>query len=421
MNGRDASRVLAQPTGRPKNLREHEALFGPIQRVSLTIDELVASGVTGRGGAAFPTAKKVQLLLQQRRSTRYVVVNAMEGEPAAHKDRTLLENNPHLVLDGAYALANLLDADTVMVCVARENRSGIAAVKAAIAERGPRKLQGPSFEVQTPPGRYVAGEESALVHWLDDHETLPQYRPTKPSILKIGRGAVLVDNAETHANVGLIARFGAEWFRQVGTPQQPGTAVTSVTGHGRAVVVEAAYGTPIAQILQSGQVPYTPKALILGGYGGSVIDGRYLNTPFDNESLRALDATTGAGVIVALPPNSCGVAETAQIVDYMARESARQCGPCAFGLPAMAEDLARLRTGRQAQHAMITLTQRCASIAGRGACRHPDGVIRFVRSALHVFADDFAQHASGNPCAHALTSRFAFTPRSVDVRELVWE
>ncbi|MEI8148232.1 MAG: hypothetical protein WCG62_04025, partial [Actinomycetes bacterium] len=186
-------RVLANHLDHPKNLDEHEADFGPSNRLSITIDVLRESGITGRGGAAFPTAKKVEFLLQQRRATRYVVVNAMEGEPAAHKDRMLLATNPHLVLDGAMVLANLLNADSVIICIAREHVKTITQVKAAITQRGAKRLQGPSFEVQSPPGRYVAGEESALVHWLNSNETLPQYRPTRPSILQIGRGGVLLD------------------------------------------------------------------------------------------------------------------------------------------------------------------------------------------------------------------------------------
>lgn len=414
-------RVLANHLDHPKSLAEHEADFGPSSGLNISIETLRQSGLTGRGGAAFPTAKKVEFLTQQRRATRFIVVNAMEGEPAAHKDRMLLATNPHLVLDGAMVLANLLNADSVLVCIAREHTKTIAQVKAAISQRGPKRLQGPSYEVQSPPGRYVAGEESALVHWLDSNETLPQYRPTKPSLLRIGRGGVLLDNAETHANVGLIARYGADWFRSVGTPSRPGTVVTSVTGNGKALVVEVPYGTPIRSILTGAGIDYQPRALLLGGYGGTWLDGKHLDVGFDDDSLRPFGASAGAGVIMALPPQSCGVAECARIVDYMARESARQCGPCAFGLPAMADDLRALASGRDAGQALARLMSRGDVIEGRGACKHPDGVVRMVRTALSVFAEDFSRHSAGQPCQFAQGPRVSYVPHQSDVKDLEWE
>lgn len=413
-------RLLVNETGSPQSLDAHEGHFGNLRGVALDPVVLRASGLTGRGGAGVPTAIKVDFQRQQKRSVGYIVVNAMEGEPAAHKDRTLITRHPHLVLDGARLLANLLGADDVVVCIAREHTQAIAAMKSAITERGKRTLQEPAYELHTPPGRYVAGEESALVHWLDANETLPQYRPTRPAVLKIGRRGVLVDNAETHANIALIARYGADWFRSLGTSRQPGTVLASVTGHGRPTVVETAYGTPIRDILAAAGVPYVPSAVLLGGYGGTWLSGHHLDRGFDNESLHGVGANVGAGVIVALPPTACGVAETARIAEFMARESARQCGPCAFGLPALATDFANLRVGRDGAGSLTRIEERCAVIEGRGACRHPDGVVRMVRTALRVFADDAVAHANGQPCAAAMSSSVVYIPHSDAPEDLEW-
>lgn len=404
----------------PQNLRAHEELFGSPRTLTLDSTVLRESGLTGRGGAGVPTSLKVDFLRQQKRGVGYVVVNAMEGEPAAHKDRTLITTHPHLVLDGARLLANLLNADDVVVCIAREHTEAVAAMKSAINERGRRTLQDPSFELLTPPGRYVAGEESALVHWLDANETLPQFRPTRPALLKIGRRGVLVDNAETHANVALIARYGAEWFRSVGTARQPGTVLASVTGHGRAVVVETAYGTPIRTVLDAAGVNFAPIAVLLGGYGGTWLSGHHLDRGLDNESLQGVGANVGAGVIVALPPSACGVAETARIAEFMARESARQCGPCAFGLPALAKDFEQLRIGRDGAGSLARIEERCGVIEGRGACRHPDGVIRMIRTAIRTFADDVVAHANGQPCAAAASSSVAYIPHGDQPEDLEW-
>ena len=413
-------RLLLNDTNVAQTLSAHEALFGSVRNVSLDPAVLRESGLTGRGGAGVPTSLKVEFLRQQKRGVGYVVVNAMEGEPAAHKDRTLISRHPHLVLDGARLLANLLDADDVLVCIAREHTQAIAAMKSAISERGPRRLQEPAFELLMPPGRYVAGEESALVHWLDANETLPQYRPVRPATMRIGRRGVLVDNAETHANIALIARYGVEWFRSLGTSRQPGTVLTSVTGHGRPTVVETAYGTPIREILHTAGVAFEPIALLLGGYGGTWLSGHHLDRGLDNESLQGVGANVGAGVIVALPPSACGVAETARIAEFMARESARQCGPCAFGLPALAEDLENLRIGRDGAGALTRIESRCGVIEGRGACRHPDGVIRMIRTALQVFADDVVAHANGRPCAAAATSAVTYIPHADAPEDLEW-
>lgn len=413
-------RLLLNDTRIPQDINAHEDLFGSLRGVALDPTVLRTSGLTGRGGAGVPTTLKVDFQRQQKRAVGYIVVNAMEGEPAAHKDRTLITRHPHLVLDGARLLANLLGADDVLVCIAREHTQAIAAMKSAIAERGKRTLQEPAYELLTPPGRYVAGEESALVHWLDANETLPQFRPTRPAILRIGRRGVLVDNAETHANIALIARYGSDWFRSLGTSRQPGTVLASVTGHGRPTVVETAYGTPIREVLAAAGVPFEPTAVLLGGYGGTWLSGHHLDRGLDNESLQGVGANVGAGVIVALPPSACGVAETARIAEFMARESARQCGPCAFGLPALAADLANLRVGHDGAGALARIEERCGVIEGRGACRHPDGVIRMIRTALRVFADDVITHASGQPCSAAKTSSVTYIPHADAPEDLAW-
>ncbi len=416
-------RLFAGATNRPLSLADHEELFRPAGNVTNLLEELNASGLVGRGGAAFPTARKVELLRNQR-GHKYVVVNGMEGEPAAHKDFRLLSTNPHLVLDGAEMLASMIGASRIAVCVARDNPTVVNHVEQAIHERARRNLRGPGIDLHTPPWRYVAGEESALVHWLDDNESLPQYRPGRPHILRIGRGPVLVDNAETCANVGLIGRYGAQWFRTLGTLEHPGSVVVSVTGAiTRPSVLEVNLGTPIRAILASAGADPSPQAVLLGGYGGAWLRGDQLDTPYSNESLAPLSLSVGAGIIAVLPRQACGLVEAHRVVRWMAHESARQCGPCAFGLPALAEDLATVvRGGRDGVAAVARLRERCGVIEGRGACRHPDGVVRFVRSSIEVFAADIDNHLRGAPCAGARAAqRFLTVPSLEHEEDLIWE
>lgn len=424
MNGDTLPRLMHAASTRPLTLAQHEEAFATTQRVGSLLEELAASGLTGRGGAGFPTATKARLIREQRGHTKFVVVNAMEGEPASHKDRTLLSTHPHLVLDGALYLASIIGATQIAVCVARDNPTVVNHMAHAIHERTRRSLREPKIELHTPPWRYVAGEESALVHWLDDNESLPQFRPNRPHILRIGHAPVLVDNAETCANVGLIGRYGSSWFRGLGTRESPGSALVSVTGAvAHPIVLEVALGTPLRVILASAGADPDPQALLLGGYGGTWLSGSQLDLGYCNEQLVAQGVSTGAGVIVVLPRSACGIVETLRVVRWMANESARQCGPCAFGLPAIAEDLNHLaHPSRDPKSAYGRLEERLGAIDGHGACRHPDGVVRFVRSALRTFAQDFSAHASSSACAGSRAHvHYASVPHLEREEELIWE
>ena len=420
---RSLPRVLHGASGRPLSLSQHETAFGA-STAGPVLDHLEASGLTGRGGAAFPTFRKARLLREHRGHHKLVVVNAMEGEPAAHKDQTLLATNPHLVLDGARMLASTIGAKDIAMCVSRENVTTVNNLQRAIHERERRDERGVRFELHTPPQRYVAGEESALVHWLNDNESLPQFRATRPHVLRVGHASALVDNAETCANVALIGRYGAEWFRGVGTERSPGSVLVSVSGAvERPHVLEVALGTPLRTVLRHAGADTDPQAVLLGGYGGSWLGAEHLDVAFADETLVPLSASVGAGVVVVLARSGCGVAETQRIVRWMANESARQCGPCAFGLPALASDLAHLvNPGRDASDAYERLVERCGVINGRGACRHPDGVVRLVRSALRVFASDVDDHRRGHACAGSQSGRhYATVPHLEREEELVWE
>ena len=417
-------RVLHAATGRPLTLAQHEEAFAMTSRAGTLFEQLEASGLTGRGGAAFATARKIQLIRNQRSHNKFVVVNAMEGEPAAHKDQTLLSSNPHLVLDGAEYLASMIGAKNIAICVARDNPSVVHHVELAIHERNRRSERGPKLELHAPPWRYVAGEESALIHWLNDNESLPQYRPTRPHILRIGHGPALVNNAETCAHVALIGRFGADWFRRLGTADSPGSTLVSLSGAvEHPAVLEVALGTTLRSILLAGGADPDPQALLTGGYGGAWLSATHLDEPYTNQALAPFGGTVGAGILVVVPKIACGLVETQRIVKWMANESARQCGPCAFGLPALAEDLAALTHGsRDAQGVFKRLVERCGVIEGRGACRHPDGVVRLVKSALDVFSADIERHMRGAPCAGTRSKvHYVTVPALEREEELVWE
>jgi len=360
--------------------------------------EVAAAGLTGRGGGGVPAAAKWDVLRRAGRRP-IVVVNAMEGEPASAKDRALLAWSPHLVLDGAELVAALSGARSVVVCVADDRDASARAVRLAADERSAAGAVR-EVTVRRPPARYVTGEESALAHWLDDGDARPVLRVDKSVPLRLGRRPVLVHNAETLAQVALIARHGAAWFRGAGIEDAPGSTLVTVSGAvGTPGVVEVELGTPVDEVVgRCG--PTGPMAgYLVGGYCGAWLAPELGSTPLAPAPLARIGATLGVGIVVALGSDSCGIAETARITRWMAGESAGQCGPCVYGLPAIAGDLELLAAGRADAGAMARIDERARSVVGRGACRHPDGVARMVRSALAVFAADAAAHAGGRPCA----------------------
>ena len=374
--------------------------------------ELQRSGLTGRGGAGFPTGRKVATVAaagrgRLGRSRPIVAVNVMEGEPASAKDRALATGTPHLVLDGAMALGLAVDATEVRVCVAAEHLGAASSLEEAAERRLATGLDPLPLAIDRVPGGYVAGEESALARWLDRGDGRPTYRPDRPALPRAAGRPVLVENAETTAHVALIARRGADWFRSVGLPDAPGTTLLTISGAvPRPGVWEVALGTSLLSVLrEAGAGPGTGVDLggaLLGGYGGTWIAPDALATPLSPPALSAIGATIGAGVVVALPAMSCGLAETARIAGWMAAESAGQCGPCIYGLAAMAEDLTELCHGTgDPNQALQRLWFRLDEVNGRGACRHPDGVVRMVRSALTAFAADLDRHARHGPCRGA--------------------
>jgi NADH:ubiquinone oxidoreductase subunit F (NADH-binding) len=363
------------------------------------VQQVDAAGLTGRGGAGFPTARKLQTFRSGRRHG-LLAVNAMEGEPASQKDRALLSGAPHLVLDGAELVAAAIGAREIAVCVADDRADNAERVRVALAERATAGLRRIPARLILAPGRYVTGEESALVAWLAGGPAHPQFRTDKATPLTIKRRPVLVQSAETLAHVALIARYGPEWFRSVGLRDAPGTCLVTVSEPAVSpAVCEVELGTPVARILERAGIRGPLGAVLVGGYGGTWLRPGLIDTPYAPKPLAAVGSAVGAGVIAAIAASSCGIAESARVATYMANESAGQCGPCVFGLHAVAQDLVQLARGECDSQTLNRLTHRLGSVDGRGACAHPDGVVRFVRSALEVFARDVSEHARRRPCA----------------------
>ena len=231
------------------------------------------------------------------------------------------------------------------------------------------------------------------MHFLNGGEAKPTFTPPRPFQRGVDGRPTLVQNVETLANLALIARYGAGWFREAGTATEPGTVLVSVLGAVRRPgIVEVELGVPIRAVVdRCGGLAAPVQALLIGGYFGSWTGTKALDRALSNATF-----PLGARAIVVLPHGTCGLAETARVARYLAEESAGQCGPCVFGLPAVATALESIAAGsRDARGAIDRLPRLSAQIARRGACAHPDGALRFVDSALRVFADEIELHLAG--------------------------
>lgn len=377
-------------------LADHERAYGPLPAHGLDsnfIDVLEQSGLTGRGGAAFASWRKVSATGQVRagallRGRPVVIANGAEGEPLSFKDKTLLLHAPHLVLDGLLVAARSVTASSLYVYT---TAVALPAVEAAIAERrDARRIQ-----VIEAPESFISGQASAVVSAIGGGNALPLDNRRRLSDSGLKGRPTLVLNVETLSHVALIARYGARWFRSAGSERDPGTRLVSVSGRGADQVLEVAGDAGLGSVLAHAGIDLAGvQAVLVGGYHGRWVrplDYRLTPSGPARQTIRP-----GAGVLHVLSTGQCGLETTAWIVEYLAGQSARQCGPCMFGLPAMAKVLAAIAGGDSNPQLVGELEGLGTLVARRGACHHPDGTLQLIHSALDVFSEDIGAHLTGN-------------------------
>ncbi|KAA0112080.1 NADH-ubiquinone oxidoreductase-F iron-sulfur binding region domain-containing protein [Mycolicibacterium sp. P1-5] len=377
------------------SIADHRAEFGELPAVAR--DDLVRcldeAGLTGRGGAGFPTGRKVDSLSGQQ---PVVIGNGAEGEPLSAKDVTLLARAPHLVLDGLTLTANALAAQSVFLYVPPQ---ASAVVQAALRERQQTAADRCRIAVVEAPDDFLAGEESAVVSRIEGGPALPRDRTALPTRSGVRGRPTLVSNVETFAHVALIARYGPDWFRSVGDSTQPGTMLATVSATFMpTTVVEVPTGIALGDLVARTEStdPRRLQALLVGGYHGSWIPADVVGQArLSKNGLAAFGAAPGAGVIHLLGSDECGLARTAEVAAYLADQSAQQCGPCRYGLPKLSMLLDELAFGEVDDDLVGELHRMVGLVDGRGSCRHPDGTARFVRSALAVFESDIDHHRRG--------------------------
>ena len=398
-------RLLAGPPldGNPERLDAHFTRLGAPPSADNHLDlisSLEASGLLGRGGAGFPVGRKWRALAERTSGTAVVVVNGAEGEPASAKDRILMAHRPHLVVDGANLAAEAVGADEIIFYVGREHAAAVAAMGRAIDERRPEVRQ--AMRLVTAPVGYVAGEASAAVHYLNSGDARPTTTPPRVSSSGVHGRPTLLQNVESLAYAALIARFGDRWYRSAGRLDSRGTALITVSGAARQPgVMEVELGTTIGEIAAAaGTTAPRVQAVVLGGYFGTWARvGDAWRLPLDPDVMKAQGLTFGCGIVGLLPTELCGVSATAEIMAFMATESAGQCGPCVFGLRAIGAATHRVANGAAGGGELGDIERWVSQIPGRGACRHPDGAMQLMASALEVFGDEFIHHARTGRCS----------------------
>ena len=393
-----------------QDLGDHARVFGPRPSAvgahgAELLDAITTIGLTGRGGGHFPLAIKWRTALAAGGGGT-VVVNGAESEACSAKDAALLQVRPHLVIDGAVSAAETMAARSVVVWLHDGAATTRLSVEQALVERREAGLADPPIVVRSGPAHYLTGESSAVVQALSGGPALPAFRRVPSALSGVDSRPTLVSNVETFARTALTARTGVGAYR-------PATLVTLVGTRDRLVldVPPSATFEDLVGIEWSREHG-VPAAALLGGYGGTWVAWSQVGRmPVHEPALRAEGHTLGPGIIVPLPAGACGLVETARIIDYLANSSARQCGPCMFGLRAVADLVGQLAQGSARRSDLVRLRRFAGEVDGRGGCSHPDGAVRLVTTALNTFAADVRQHTHRHRCLHPGTAPVVPVPR----------
>ncbi|WP_156687235.1 NADH-ubiquinone oxidoreductase-F iron-sulfur binding region domain-containing protein [Mycobacterium sp. Marseille-P9652] len=400
------SRLLGEQVGGARE--DHRAYQGAggyqaLAEPAELLAEVEASGLQGRGGAAFPLAVKLRTVRDSAGGAGgcAVVANGEEGEPASIKDRWLLRNRPHLVLDGLRLAAAMVAADRAYVYLSDEDSA--RSVEAALAERpfgdGVVEL------CRVGPG-YIAGEETAVTRAINGGPVKPTDKPPRPFQRGVGGLPTLVSNVETLANLPFLQRHGAAAFRSQGTTSSPGTFLATLTGAGLPPgLYEIPHGLPFTELLALHGVPSDKvTGALLGGYFAGMLNRAVLGATLDHETLRGLGAGLGCGAITVLT-DDCPVAVAASVLAYFDRENAGQCGSCFNGTAAMAAAAGALRDGVATAEDVSRLRRWSVMLRGRGACATLDAATNVAGTLLSQFPDAVARHLD-NACESCRTNAF---------------
>jgi NADH:ubiquinone oxidoreductase subunit F (NADH-binding) len=372
--------------------------YRPLASADTLLSEVESSGLVGRGGAAFPLAVKLRTVRDNGRLIAdtggpVVIANGEEGEPASIKDRWLLRNRPHLVLDGLRLAAAIVEADRAYVYVS--DPESAHSVEAALGELDP-DTQGVTVHMLTVAPGYVAGEETAAVRVINGGPAKPTDKPPRPFEAGVDDRPTLVSNVETLANLPYLQCHGSAAFRSEGTSLSPGTFLATITGGGKPpVLYELPHGLVFTELLAvHGVSPEQVRGVLMGGYFAGLLNRSVLETSLDHETMRRVGSGLGCGAISVIT-DDCPVAVAASVLAYFDRENAGQCGSCFNGTAAMAAAAGALRDGAATKEDVDRLRRWSVLLRGRGACATLDAATNVAASLLDQFPGEVAVHLDG--------------------------
>ena len=404
----------------PEDIDEYIAFDGyrALARVLMEIspDEVIEvvdkSGLRGRGGAGFPTGKKWKATKEAKGDTKYVVCNADEGDPGAFMDRSILEGDPHAVLEAMEIAGYAIGAEKGYIYVRAEYPIAVERLKIAINQAREygilgKNIFGTNFnfdiEIRLGAGAFVCGEETALLESIEGRRGQPRVKPPYPAQSGLWGCPTLINNVETYANIAQIILKGAEWYSSIGTANSKGTKVFALGGNVNNVgLVEVPMGTTLREIVFDigGGIPNGRefKAAQTGGPSGGCIPKEHLDTPIDYESLKEIGSMMGSGGLIVMDDTKCMVCLAKFYLQFTVSESCGKCTPCRIGTKRMLEILEKLTSGEGNEYDIYRLEKLAVNIKKASICGLGQSAPNPVISTLKYFREEFRQHAIEKEC-----------------------
>jgi len=415
------TRVIMKHCGRidPEDIYEYiaEGGYGAVaEALERSPEEIVAeiqnAGLRGRGGAGFPTGVKWEKARRAGDGEKLVICNADEGDPGAYMDRTLLESNPHQVLEGIMICAWSIGARRALVYVRAEYPLAVKIMRRAIRQAESAGLLGThilgtefdlNVEIFEGSGAFVCGEETALIQSVQGFRGMPQHRPPYPVESGLDGRPTVINNVKTLATIPPIVCSGADWYRSIGTPESPGTAVFSVVGSVQHPgLVEIPMGVTLRTLIFDicGGIPRRKKfkAVQIGGPSGGCLSEDFLDTPIDFDSLTGAGAMMGSGGMVVMDEDACMVDVARYFLDFTQKESCGKCTFCRIGTFQLLQILQRLTRGGGGQEDLTLLRRLSEDVRSGSLCGLGRTAPNPVLTSLRYFEEDYRAHAEEKRC-----------------------
>ena len=376
------------------------------------IEVITASGLRGRGGAGFPTGRKWQFAKDNDADQKYVCCNADEGDPGAFMDRSVLEGDPHVVLEAMAIAGYAIGATQGYIYVRAEYPIAVERLNIAIKQAREMGLLGKNLfntgfdfdiELRLGAGAFVCGEETALMTSIEGHRGEPRPRPPFPAVKGLFEKPTILNNVETWANVPQILMNGAEWFSSFGTEKSKGTKVFALGGkiHNTGLV-EVPMGTTLREIVEEigGGIPGGKKfkAAQTGGPSGGCIPAEHLDVPIDYENLMAIGSMMGSGGLIVMDEETCMVDIAKFFLNFTVDESCGKCSPCRLGTKRLLEMLDKITSGNATMEDLDKLEELCYYIKDNALCALGQTAPNPVLSTLHYFRDEYIAHIVDKKC-----------------------